>query len=310
MASKSSKFSHYYSFGPFQLDPSKGTLRRDGELILLPPKVFDTLAFLVERHGEVVSKSEMMDAIWQGTFVEEGNLTQNVYVLRRTLGRAPDGREWIETVPRKGYLFVGDVETVSDGESKAVGEPPSRSAYSMPSRSIAVFAAVAVAILILGAAYLYTFRSSDGSGPARSTRDLSLRKLTVSGDIGFPVISPDGASISYSRDGHLFVQSVDNDDAHEISLPPQMIAGQLQFSRDSRSIAFRDQRRFFLPGNVYSVPLTGGTPQLLAKDVWGGFDFSPDGSMLSFVRHLPQENKYDLVIVQLSSGVERVVTEL
>ena len=70
-----------YEFGAFRLDASERVLWRGGEMLVLPPKVFDTLLVLVEKEGRVVSKSELMEAIWADAFVEESNLSQNIYTL-------------------------------------------------------------------------------------------------------------------------------------------------------------------------------------------------------------------------------------
>ena len=94
-----------YEFGAFRLDVAERILWRGKEVLVLPPKVFDTLRMLVEKEGRVVSKSELMEAIWADAFVEESNLSQNIYLLRRTLGVNEQGRQFIETVPRRGYRF-------------------------------------------------------------------------------------------------------------------------------------------------------------------------------------------------------------
>src|SRR4029079_10646575 len=75
-----------YEFGAFRLDAVERVLWRGAEMLTLPPKVFDTLWMLVESDGRVVSKAELMDAVWADAFVEESNLSQNIYTLRRTLG--------------------------------------------------------------------------------------------------------------------------------------------------------------------------------------------------------------------------------
>jgi DNA-binding winged helix-turn-helix (wHTH) protein/tetratricopeptide (TPR) repeat protein len=95
-----------YSFGPYRLDPRKRVLWRGDELVKLPPKALDILLALVEQHGDVVSKEELLRRVWPDTFVEEANLSVNVSALRKALGGQDDGRPWIETVPRRGYRFV------------------------------------------------------------------------------------------------------------------------------------------------------------------------------------------------------------
>lgn len=94
------------SCGPFELDPATQTVRRGSEAIALGSKGALLLEALFARPGEVVTKSELMDAGWAGLAVEESNLTVQVAMLRKSLGASPDGGEWIVTVPRVGYRFV------------------------------------------------------------------------------------------------------------------------------------------------------------------------------------------------------------
>jgi DNA-binding winged helix-turn-helix (wHTH) protein/tetratricopeptide (TPR) repeat protein len=98
-----------YEFGPFRVDPGKNLLFRDGQPISLPPKVFETLLVLVQRNEQVVSKDELMKTLWPDSFVEEANLTQNISLLRKALGEAPQDHRYIVTVPGRGYRFAESV---------------------------------------------------------------------------------------------------------------------------------------------------------------------------------------------------------
>ena len=93
-----------YEFGPFRLDPIERTLLRGNEIVPLTAKAFDTLYLLVRNSGHVLEKDEMIRALWPDTFVEEGSLSNNIFLLRKALGENPS---FIETVPRRGYRFVG-----------------------------------------------------------------------------------------------------------------------------------------------------------------------------------------------------------
>lgn len=102
-----------YEFGPFTLDPTEKVLRRSGEVILLSPKVVETLILLVEGEGKVQSKEALMDTLWPDSFVEEGSLTQNVSILRKNLGTDENGKQYIETLPKRGYRFATEIRKIS-----------------------------------------------------------------------------------------------------------------------------------------------------------------------------------------------------
>jgi serine/threonine protein kinase len=110
---------HFYAFGPFRLDSEKRVLVRDGAPVPLAPKVAETLLVLVESAGHLVDKDELMKRVWPDAFVEEGNLNKNIFVLRKLLGLWDGEREYIETVPKRGYRFVAPVNEVTHAEVAA-----------------------------------------------------------------------------------------------------------------------------------------------------------------------------------------------
>jgi len=113
---------HLYEFGPYCLDTTERLLLRDGVPVALTPKAFETLVVLVERRGCLVGKDELMDALWPESNVEESNLTNNVWTLRKTLGKGPNGQPYIETVPKRGYRFVAGVTYLPDTDESLVVE--------------------------------------------------------------------------------------------------------------------------------------------------------------------------------------------
>lgn len=104
---------HIYEFGRFRVNIAERLLLRDGEVVPLTPKVFDILLTLIENSGQVVSKDGLMKRVWPDSFVEEGNLTQNISLLRKALGEGQNGHQYIETVARRGYRFVAPVQELS-----------------------------------------------------------------------------------------------------------------------------------------------------------------------------------------------------
>ncbi len=102
--------SNTYEFGQFRLDATKRLLYRDGEAVPLTSKSFDILLELVLNREQVLEKAELMKRVWPDSFVEEGNLTQNISMLRKALGESPNEHRFIVTVPGRGYRFVASVD--------------------------------------------------------------------------------------------------------------------------------------------------------------------------------------------------------
>lgn len=100
---------HLYQFGPFCLDASQRVLLRDGRLVSLPPKAFSTLLALVLSRGHLVEKDMLMETVWPDEVVEESNLAQHIFMLRKALGETVGNTKYIETVPRRGYRFIASV---------------------------------------------------------------------------------------------------------------------------------------------------------------------------------------------------------
>src|SRR5438128_12091 len=103
----------FYSFGPYRIDMVERVLLCGCESVRLAPKVFETLVALVERSGHVVTKDELMGRVWPDCFVEEANLAVNVSSLRKALSQTAGGEQYIETVAKRGYRFVGEVRELA-----------------------------------------------------------------------------------------------------------------------------------------------------------------------------------------------------
>src|SRR5215204_5428453 len=114
---------HFYVFDAFRVDANERILFKDNREVPLTPKVFDTLLVLLENSNHVLTKKELMQQVWPDSFVEENNLAQNISILRKALGEAKEGEHYIQTVPKRGYRFIGDVRaTGGDDESVIVRE--------------------------------------------------------------------------------------------------------------------------------------------------------------------------------------------
>lgn len=131
-----------YEFGPFRLDPAEHRLTRDGSPASLPPKAFELLLLLVQNSGRLLTKEQIMAALWPGGFVEDANLTVSISLLRKALGGKEGNLRYIETVPKKGYRFVASVKEV---ESPDQSPDPSPSEEDQPGAEQSAAAQIAQA---------------------------------------------------------------------------------------------------------------------------------------------------------------------
>jgi DNA-binding winged helix-turn-helix (wHTH) protein/TolB-like protein/Tfp pilus assembly protein PilF len=140
-----------FEFGPFRVDSEDRLLLRDGKPVPLPPKVTDTLLLLLARAGHVVEKDEIIARVWPDTFVEEASLSQNISLLRKALGESHDDHRYIETIPKRGYRFVGPLT-----EPAVIGGPSG-------SRRILAIALAAAALGIVASTLLLLRRETPPS---------------------------------------------------------------------------------------------------------------------------------------------------
>jgi DNA-binding winged helix-turn-helix (wHTH) protein/TolB-like protein/Tfp pilus assembly protein PilF len=213
----SQQLKHIYEFGPFRLDATERLLWRDGATVALTPKAFDVLLVLVEQHGHLLEKEELLKLVWPDTFVEEANLTYNISQLRKALGEGENGQKFIETVPKRGYRFVAEVrESGAGGDQRS----SSRSGFGRSSKSREIVRSAAapggvIALIVLVAA-VYYFRETPVKTlavlPPRplqaSERDEALELgatsllITRLGSLRQLIVRPESAVEKYARPEH------------------------------------------------------------------------------------------------------------
>lgn len=169
---ESTEKTRFFEFGPYRLDRQSRVLLRHGVIVPLTLKVFDTLAALVDRPGELVSKDDLLHAVWPDSFVEESNLTQNVSVLRKALGEA----SYIETIPKRGYRFVPPFAPVP--ASGPAGPAPEPVGIPRPRTRRWHLWALAAAVVLLLAPGFVLFRQYLSKPAVRSLAVLPLKNLS------------------------------------------------------------------------------------------------------------------------------------
>lgn len=335
-----------YEFGVFRLDVTERVLRRGEEVLVLPPKVFDTLLILVEKEGRVVSKSELMEAVWADAFVEESNLSQNIYTLRRTLGIDAEGKQFIETVPRRGYRFavpvkltseengakeIVEVNVTENSSAESSGDNFDSSAFpsstdelttaqtqivsssvETPSRHVlryTLFAGLAILILSalgFGVYKFVTSRNEQTQTKVAPIEQVRFQRLTDSGDVVYPTISPNGELLAYVRlneqEGSVWVKQIATGSTVQ-SLPPSRKGYRsLAFSPDGRYLFFREEAD---GSAIYQTTVFRDTPKKVADNVWSDFSVSPDGKHFVFIRRDTTRNAHLLILSNTDGSGER-----
>ena len=197
-----------YTFGPFVLEPSERRLRRQQELIPVPPKIFDTLVVLVENRGRLVEKAELMSRLWPDATVEEVNLARNISDLRKILADGSEGQSYIETAPKKGYRFIAQVhEAVPDKAERATARGRFPFWWLVPAAALVAMMAVVLWRVAMpgspGSLAVLPFRALDAAsvdeGLEVGLTDALITRLSRS--LSIPV-RPIGAVLRY-RDGSI-----------------------------------------------------------------------------------------------------------
>lgn len=219
-----------FEFAGFRLDLRSRRLLRGDEAVPITVKAFDTLAALVEHAGAVVEKDQLMRRVWPDAVVEEANLSQQIFLLRKLLGEDPKDHRYIQTVPRRGYRFVADVV-------ERASEPDERTAASR--------------------------LADDHDSGARRTAPTLRLSLLLSADPPLAIgasspfaISPDGRTLAYvarePRTTALYIRPLDRDEATRVARSDSAVSP--FFSPDSRWIGY------FAQGRLFKVLAAGGAP--------------------------------------------------
>jgi Tol biopolymer transport system component/DNA-binding winged helix-turn-helix (wHTH) protein len=182
-----------YKFGEFLLDPKSRALLRNGKPIVVTGKAWDTLEILVQNQGRVLSKDELLSRLWPGTVVEEANLTQAVFTLRKLLGDNSKSPCYIVTIPSRGYQFVAPVEEmVTSSYVSATSPAPPSPINKSRNRIVLITGAFAAgAGLLLASIWALTVIRRTVQKPIASPATATL------GQADMPAISPDGKEIAY-----------------------------------------------------------------------------------------------------------------
>ena len=302
-----------YEFGLFRLDPTRRLFFRQDQVVPLTPKVLHTLLVLVENSGRVVSKDELMKAVWPDTFVEEGNLTQNISALRKVLGENPGEHTYIETVPKQGYRFIADVVE----ESLTIATP-----RLTRERRLRWAGVLLVMVAIAAGIGLYIGQRPSAANSLKVTVSPKVTPLTAYPGLELhPTFAPDGNQVAFAWDGErednldIYTKVVGTDRSLRLTFDPAQDF-RPAWSPDGRWIAFlRGTSRG--KALVMRIPPTGG-PERNVADVnpgnWANYDkaplleWSPDGKWLLTADRVPPDVASSLFLISVESGEKKRLT--
>jgi len=286
----------HYRFGEFIVDTDQKVLLRQDKELPLTPKLFETLLILVENSGRIVQKEQFMERLWPHTFVEEANLTSNIQQLRKSLGDNARQPHYIETVTKRGYRFIADVQRVETGNN-GVHDSATRadtSLIAIPAtvidrkrrkQKVVIALATAVVVVMFGGFVFWKFfrTSSKNLGDLVANLPLKIERLTDSGQSSSAAISPDGKYVAYTQmfKGRysIWIRQLTTNTNSEIVPPTDDIVG-MAFSHSGEYLYFVAGD----PSALYRVSLFGDVPVKVLERLEGKFSFSPDDSRIAFIR--------------------------
>ena len=314
-----------YKFGEFTLNISDRLLQKNGEILSVAPKTIETLIVLVKNNDKLVTKDTLMEEIWADTFVEDRNIAQHIFRLRKILGESDEGKKFIQTVPRRGYRFVADVETKKDidiektdsldaKKSNGFDQKDSRQNKNIPQgkfKTLASFAIATSLITIIGATFWYFIYAEKSSELTISPKTISFERLTESGDAFFPAISSDERNFAFVKNSgdsfSIVLRNIGSKGEKVLVEPQEHELRSLHFSPEGDFLyyAIRDPEQ--AESTVYRIPVIGGDKERLLTGVRQEFTISPNGRNLAFFRYIGKKKQLNLVVFNLDEKTEKVI---
>lgn len=321
------------SFGPFELDCDNRELRKGGEPVKLPPQQLSVLLILAQRAGQIVSRDEIQERIWgRDTHVDfDRSINFSINQIRTALGDDAGKPRFIETVPRRGYRFIANIESngkvePAGSDSVAVGTPPRAIENEKPltrlpgpfqtRRRILVggLALLAVIVVVLSVSRLWRWgnRSEQASTVATSVRTFPL--TTFPGEFFGIALSPDASQIAFTWNGpnfgkwNIYVQRIGGDRPLQVTHTKGGMIAWVDWSPDGRLLVFGrcgDDNH----GSLYTIPALGGEEHKVTDVacIWGaaGAVWTPDGKSLLFSDACVDGDSLGIVAFTFATGKKR-----
>ncbi|REJ78142.1 MAG: hypothetical protein DWQ47_17510 [Acidobacteria bacterium] len=310
----SNEINDLVGFEQFHVDTRKAVLWFDGELVDVPMKSVELLSVLIKRPGEVISKESLMNAVWGDAFVEESVLTQNIYRLRKIFRESGIETELIQTVPRRGYMIVGTIETdeiaeisveheriertfVVDDEQELLTSIPLRKGINRPvAFSLGV---IALPVAVLFGVAVWNRMAEDRPAALPIIENVRFERITESGRAIEPAISRDNRNLAYVRSGNnehtIVLRNIATGSETVVVGPKEHELASLSFSPESDHLYYIAREKESPDSTVYKIPLFGGNERKILTGIRHFVSVSPKSGRLAYIRHESETNTYHLM---------------
>ena len=255
--------------------------------------MFELLLVLVKNPGRVLEKDFLLKAVWPDSFVEEGNISFNIRQLRKALGDDAQAPSYIETVPRRGYRFVAEVEEVGPEPVSENGSSisPVQTVDKTPHHVKRFLLSAITAFVLIGGSIitgLWFVQNRGFEAAPILSAPLASEKLSTDGRVYHAVISLDGKNLVYThRSGgkqSLWLRQLETSNNVQIIPPSDHFYGGLAISPDGNVVYFVRGSQQVPQTDIYRMPIFGGVPQKIIDGTQGWISVSSDGEKVSFVR--------------------------
>jgi Tol biopolymer transport system component/DNA-binding winged helix-turn-helix (wHTH) protein len=301
-----------FEFDRFFLETEEKILLRDGHPVPITPKTFQLLHLLVANHGHIVEKEEIMQKVWNDSFVEDSNLTFSISQLRKILEDNKQKPRFIETIARRGYRFIAEVRE-NQKDEKPNKSPGFKAKSFFPSwvsgpLVLSIFGVLALFFLLI--AGFFVWRTSEYRDREIANSILKFERVTGANRPVFATISPDGKYIVYTNIANgqmsIWLKQLSSGINMQIVAPtPDITFPSMQFSGNGEYIYFAYRHREE-PVRLNRVSILGGAVKTnIVSNLDGAFDISPDDRRISFRRYTPQ--KRSLLIADIDGSNEREI---
>jgi Tol biopolymer transport system component/DNA-binding winged helix-turn-helix (wHTH) protein len=293
-------------FEDFEADLRSGELRKAGVKLKFGGQPFQVLTILLEQPGEVVTREELQKRLWPDTFVDvDHNLNTAINKIREALGDSAESPRFVETLPRRGYRFIGELEPPVQPAVPVATVEPDRGSRSRQTWLKIAAGVLAISVFALAAVLAYRWHR-----PHRTQEEAALTAVPFTALPGWaiqPAFSPDGSRIAFVYAGpekkgfDLYVKVLGSETLLRLTQHPVGFIG-AAWSPDGTRIAF--SRRAGADSGIFVIPALGGPEQKLHSTPNRGsqISWSPDGKWIAFSDVAPGENHTRIYVLSTETA--------